>query len=384
MEEPYRTIQDIGQATERLAADHEASPDQKFAEAQKQLNRLANVKFGNFSVPVDWEQYIASAEVTLHHIQAEVRPQLDRNQATQIAIKTQAELNWDKVSASEVSRDQQRQRKHKLKMRTVTTVAVLFILCLVGFVGFYQWSVLTSNEGWFHDLSKKRWAFLEKRMRFGKSIETQDHMGMTGFLYLARTGAIEDLKKMQQLGADIHAQDNAGRTAMHHAAANANSLSVEWLVAQGLNINATDKAGTTPLHYFFQKAPGTPSGINTLQYLLAQGAKTDVANDSESLLMAAVLWVRGGAFDEKPAEIIQQLIDKGAKVNHRGANGSTALDNAMVKYLPKTPNPAILTRSDPVIKILLDNGATYEEQSLSLFDDLGSDEEQRIEFSPGL
>jgi len=221
-------------------------------------------------------------------------------------------------------------------------------------------------------------------MRFGKSVETKDHKGMTGFLYLARTGTLDDLKKMKALGADLHARDKAGLTSLHHAAANANRDAVAWLTSEGLDVNVTDNAGTTPLHYFFIKAPGTSFGLATYRYLLDQGAQANVSNDEESLLMAAILWVRGGAFAEKPADILKELIEKGADVNHRGQHGSTALNNALIKYLPQTPKPISLIDNDPIVKLLLESGATHEDQAFSLTDELENSGEQRIEFSPSL
>ncbi|MEM1158157.1 MAG: ankyrin repeat domain-containing protein [Verrucomicrobiota bacterium] len=384
MEDPYRKIRKIGQATEKLAADNNAAPDRIFAESQKRLNELADIELEHASITVEWEQYMSSVRTTLHHMQAKARPQIDRHLAAQITIQTQAELGRDKVKEQEDLRRRRRARKKKIKLAIITASVVISVLSCIGMLIFYQWSVLNSNEGWFHDLSQKNWTSIEKRMRLGRSVETADHMGMTGLLYLARTGTLEDLKQMQQLGANLYVKDNSGRTALHHAAANADHKSVEWLISQGIDVNVKDVTGTTPLHYFFLKAPGSRYGLETYHTLLGKGARTDTFNQEESLLMAAVLWVRGGAFDERPADILQVLIDKGANVNHRGLNGASALDSALVKYLPETPKPLSLFDSDPVVKVLLKNGATQEDQNLLLTEELQYEEEQRIEFAPGL
>ncbi len=383
MEEPYHSIQNIGEATEQLAANTDAPANEQFSEAQLLLNQLFQIKSGTDALSVDWQQYIAGVEITLQRIQAETRSRLNRHDAAQIFIKTQADLGRGKVELEESERSARYQSKEKIKLRTLTAAAVAFILLIITAIGIYQWTVFSSDEGWFHDISLKRWAVIEKRMSFGKSIETKDHNGLTGFLYLARTGSLADLKQMQKLGADIHATDNAGRGALHYAAAATNPDAVEWLISEGIDPNVEDHTGTTPLHYFFMKAPGTQIGINTYQLLLSKGARTDTANDEESLFMAAVLWVRG-SFDQKPAVILNELISKGADVNYQGINGSTALKNALARYLPKTPKPASLLASDPVVKLLVDSGATFEDESLTLSDDLDETDAARIDFIQGL
>lgn len=254
MEEPYRTIQEIGQAAERLASDTTTPAEEKFAAAQKWIHQLADIKFRNKTIPVEWEQYIAGVDTSLHQILAEVRPKVNRHHAAQISIESRTDLGWEKMEAEQERRQKKYERREKFKVGIRTGLAIGLITFILVEIFVYQWLVLSSNEGWFHDISKKRWQVIEKRMNFGKSIETKDHNGMTGLLYLARTGSLDDIQALHRMGADIHATDNTGKTALHHAAANANRLAIEWLIAEGLDVNKADNSGTTPLHYFFSKS----------------------------------------------------------------------------------------------------------------------------------
>lgn len=384
MQDPYSTLQEIGERSQRLAANTDKPSGLIFSEAQKLLTQLSEVKSDFPALPPEWEQFVSGVEADLHHIQAESRRKSDKNQAGQIFIPPRAEHNRDQTERQENSRRIKRERKEKLKLLSLTATPAICIIALLGAIAVYQWAMLNSDEVWFHDLSKKRWGIIEKRISFGKSIETKDHNGMTGFLHLARTGTLQDLKKMQELGANVKALDHKGRSALHHAAANSNRSAVEWLITQGIDVNQPDHDGTTPLHYFFQKATGTSFSLDTYNSLLEHGARVDTSNNEESLLMAAVLWVRGGAFGERPADILQELIDRGADVNYQGKHGSTALNNALVRYLPENPNPAAVAVNDPVVRILLDAGAVYQKDGLLLSGEMDQPLDDRLEFMPGL
>jgi hypothetical protein len=383
MEEPYQSIQSIGEAAQALLSGPETPAEYQFSQAQVLQDRLVEIKSGDHALPVEWEQYLANTEMVLYRIQADTRPKLDRQTASQLTLQNQATRNRHQSNEDDMIRSLRYEKKQRFKIITITAGAIGFILLVAAIIGIYQWQILSSDEGWFHDVSLKRWSVLEKRIHFGKSIETRKHNGLTAFLIMADEGTLEDLQKLASLGADINASDDSGKTALHYAAAAGHGDSVEWLISQGIDVNIKDHSGATPLHYFFQKAVGNRQSLNTFQLLLSQGAATDTANKEESLLMAATLWVRGAYF-EKPTDILAAVIEQGADVNYIGNNGSTALKNALAKYLPDTPKPAILVDTDPVVRLLMEAGAEYKGENLSVYDNLDDSDSKKIRFLPGL
>lgn len=72
------------------------------------------------------------------------------------------------------------------------------------------------------------------------------------------------------LGVDINAKDCRGWTPLQFAARTKSAAAVKLLIDAGADVNAEDNEGITPLH---QSAWDNPNGLETIEMLLAAGAK---------------------------------------------------------------------------------------------------------------
>ena len=124
-------------------------------------------------------------------------------------------------------------------------------------------------------------------------------------------------------GAHVHVRAKYGRTPLFIAASFQYAQSVKLLLEHGADVNVRDNYGLTPLiGLAISGTPPLPKFMETLQVLLVHGADAN-AQDSNGREALMYLATRGGC-----AEIIQGLMDKGAKVDIRDRFGGTVLMDA--------------------------------------------------------
>lgn len=192
------------------------------------------------------------------------------------------------------------------------------------------------------------------------SIKDTDNAGANVFDYAARTGNIENLKKLLEKG--IKPTQNALLIAAQGARRSANSIELYKYLVDDLKIpaTATGKDGENVLHYLVRKpnqaeiiAYFINKGVdtnkadkegNTPLILAASGKDTAVVNailsksnninavnaKGESALTAAV---RGGS-----AEIVSILLDKKADINVLDKDGNNLAFYLIQSYRPQMPS----------------------------------------------
>ncbi len=142
-----------------------------------------------------------------------------------------------------------------------------------------------------------------------------DNKGRLPFHYAAKMEDREGfivLKELEPL--DIDTQDHEGRTALSFAAAK-NSRAVEHLLERGANQHIADKRGNLPLHYAVR------GGFDCVKELSAHYKDIDVkGQDGRTALSLAV--------EQRNLNIVQFLLEKGAKAHLADKNGNTPLHNA--------------------------------------------------------
>ncbi|MEM6823331.1 MAG: ankyrin repeat domain-containing protein [Verrucomicrobiota bacterium] len=382
MEEPFASLNQAGQELEAIQADLQTSPEDAYYDAKSWLWRLERIEEKGYDLPVDWQQYIASLEASFNHIAVQAKQVLPTKTLHQIDLKLHADRAVDRHTDAQLERQERYQLQNKRKLFFISAGAIGIIILIVGLIFFYQWRLFMGDESWFRDVGEERWSALEKRIGLGKPIETRDHKGRTGWLVAANASSLESLKKWKDLGSNIRARDRYGNTALHHAAGRGKPEMIHWLLKQGLEIDATNQEGLTPLHLLFRKSAGNRESEKAANLLIEQGANVSGANPEESIFMAAILWVRGAYF-ERPNDILEALVAKGVDINHKGANGATALTNSLAKYLPTEPDPKLISETDTLVKFLLDSGATYEKRGFDTFEST-LEEEKKLQFSPGI
>jgi ankyrin repeat protein len=168
-----------------------------------------------------------------------------------------------------------------------------------------------------------------------------------GWAAVAVAGSAEDLidaagrgdaaavQALLAKGTDVNAKDSNGRTALIEASLyndNSHVEVVRALLAKGADVNAKDRSGTTALiEASRRKSPRTAHGdparssgyahkgnLQVVQALLAKGA--DVNAKGRNATTALIAASQGGFL-----EVVQALLANGADVNAKDSDGTTAL-----------------------------------------------------------
>jgi ankyrin repeat protein len=155
-------------------------------------------------------------------------------------------------------------------------------------------------------------------------------------------GTDEIVELLISKGADVNIIGTYdGRTALIWAAANSKKA-VQLLLAKGAEVNVKGVEGMTA---FIQSIFGNLSGSVTTEVcglLLAKGANVnDQLSGADAEGWTALMFASNNG---KP-DLVKYLISKGADVNHRAKDGTSAL------------SWAIKEKYDEIIKVLKDNGA---------------------------
>jgi uncharacterized protein len=201
-----------------------------------------------------------------------------------------------------------------------------------------------------HDITK-----MKLLLQYGANINDSAPSGNTALLTACGAGSSYVIVKwLIENGADPLAKRWGNETTLMRASQYSDTMIIRLLLSKGLDINA-HPWGFTPLMYAARSANwpaifcllnnGADANIrdqtnstilqwaaeqNNLEAVKALVKKTTDINTADGLGgMTALMWA---AYDEHDnPQIIQTLLDNGAKVNIKDKNGSTALSWAMKK-----------------------------------------------------
>ena len=141
-------------------------------------------------------------------------------------------------------------------------------------------------------------------------INSKTYDGLTPLHLAAEAGLLADILWVLNSGGSLHSLSNQQRTILHSAARNpfydCEDI-LNFLLDKGLNIHATDDAGMTVLHYALYQPPPE---------LSTRRRSTDTVHWSKNLKKP-----RPDACERK----LRLLVERGADVHARDANGNTPL-----------------------------------------------------------
>lgn len=206
-----------------------------------------------------------------------------------------------------------------------------------------------------HDLEK-----IKLLVKYGADINMAAATGNT-ILLIASVGndQLPVIEFLVSQGADPLVKNKKGETSLMRAAFFGDSSTLSYLISRGVKIDAKDTSGSTALinAIFNVNRQGT-------LFLLEKGADPDLRgvfgltavsgvvtyNDMPSINavlqraknintiddggISALMWAVYNEHDNP--DIVQALLDKGADVNHKAKDGSTALSWALKKGNTKT------------------------------------------------
>ena len=184
-------------------------------------------------------------------------------------------------------------------------------------------------------------------IKAGADVNSMCNDGTTVLMVAARNNSnLEILNVLIKAGADVKAKNNDGRTVLIHAAwKNSNPEVVNALIKAGADINAKNNGGITAL-MAAAESNSNPEVVNTL---INAGADVNAkAKDGRTALIRAAqgLYFERSNFLIKSGvdvnvatkialkqannnpEVVKALINAGADISAKDANGKTALDYA--------------------------------------------------------
>lgn len=219
--------------------------------------------------------------------------------------------------------------------------------------------LMTAVSDWTRRPTKANQSLYEQGVAFLISRDAEVNPPAGGFITPLHGAALvspEAVKLLLAAGAKVNIPDQRGDTPLQRAALN-DAATVKLLLAAGAEVNAKDAAGDTPLHY------AALSDAATVEALLAGGAEVNVKDAAgDTPLHWALSFIQG----EKPGRerkldlaMLEALLAKGADINAQNAKGETpllALVEQMVhtKLVPPKADRMFLKQ---VVQFLVDHGA---------------------------
>ncbi|XP_043999072.1 kinase D-interacting substrate of 220 kDa B isoform X3 [Gambusia affinis] len=201
-------------------------------------------------------------------------------------------------------------------------------------------------------------------LQYGAKVNCSDKYGTTPLIWASRKGHYDSVMHLLANGADVDQEGANSRTALIVAVKGGHTDVVKELLKRNPNVNLTDKDGNTALSIAAKEGH-----TEIVQDLLDAGTYVNNLDRSgETVLIGAV---KGGH-----VEIVRALLNKYADVDVRGQDGRTALywavENAVMVRDILQCNPdtesctkdgetalikATKMRSIDVVELLLDKGA---------------------------
>lgn len=171
---------------------------------------------------------------------------------------------------------------------------------------------------------------VELLLERGADASVFDGSHSTALIAAAHANDLATVKLLLQKSADVNAKDAAGITPLMNAAAEGNPEMVRMLLARGADVNAVSNKGigeavkNGPIELGFYTPlimAAAYGGLDTIQVLLDHGAKMN-AQDVRRMtpLMLAI------TTDRPDPRVIRLLLEKGADLKIKAANGETASD----------------------------------------------------------
>ena len=190
----------------------------------------------------------------------------------------------------------------------------------------------------------------------GADAKAVSQRGRTALFIAARSDrSVEIVKLLIAAGADVKAVDGAKMTVLHAATVGNDTETIRLLIDAGLDVNAADFAGFTPLIH-----AASNRNVEAARLLLAKGADVNAQSGDGSFQKVKAGSIALGNWTPLsasavfgPHDLVQALVDAGARVNTPDVRGMTPLMLAVAS-----------DRQDPAtIKTLLAKGADVNAKS---------------------
>lgn len=203
---------------------------------------------------------------------------------------------------------------HRARRRRLAAVAAIGAIGGIGALSVAGTALAGPRQDFFKGIELDRAGMVRSALEAGFDPNTSDERGQVGLILALRDGSFEAAELLvAHKGVDIDRANAAGETPLMMAALRGHLEWVKRLVERGAAVN---RSGWTPLHY---GASGPEPKV--LAWLLERGAALEArsANGTTALMMAAGYGAIDGA---------DLLLARGADAGARNTPGLTAADFA--------------------------------------------------------
>lgn len=223
--------------------------------------------------------------------------------------------------------------------------AILLVFLLVSTA-----DAQSNIDTFFESIAKGDKESVERSLNEGVSANSKNDKGRTALVHAAVNNRLEIIKLLLNKGADVKGLSANDETPLIGAVVGGNLEIVKFLHQSGGNINAEDKSKISILYHAVSYSGNEGKDrVTIVQYLIDNGAdvNTKQQHNYTALMRAAAI---------EQLEVLKILLGKGAKVNERANNKTSALLEAVKSgydYETDKQNPNALE----AIRLLLEAGA---------------------------
>lgn len=158
---------------------------------------------------------------------------------------------------------------------------------------------------------------LRQLLANGASVDRSDGDGRTALHEAASIGHDVNVRRILEEAADVDAVDRTGRTALHLATRCGHRPTVCRLLERGADVDGRDRRDLTPLFVAIQSG-----NVAVCRLLIVKGADVDAYSRK---LDATPLYA---AISSQQPQMVTALLQNGARINGRNADGITPLRHA--------------------------------------------------------
>ena len=148
----------------------------------------------------------------------------------------------------------------------------------------------------------------------GASVNTTDNKNTSPLMLASKKGNVDVMKVLLRAGADQNIEDENGNSWIHYAVREDCRKVLQSIVDKGADVNGTNKKNITPLMLASVKG-----NIDAVNVLLRAGADQTIEDAN------GYTWIHYAVVGDCRKDVLQSIVDLGAKVNAKTKQYTTAL-----------------------------------------------------------
>lgn len=321
---------------------------------QHDLGVVIEEEFTNLTP--EWQQYLRDFKQAVDAACAEQGGGMNAKQQARADFLYRAVLaRREQDESSEHQQELRTERENRIDRAKLGGLIGLFSFLLLAAL-FVARTLYVADTNYFEAVRNGDLPSLRYRILLGKPVNSADNNERSGLHHAAELGHSDLVAYLLSKGADATALDLNERSPLHDAVASGRPDIIKQLLEAGAIVDQRSRDDLTPLMELMRQGHDYPTTHEMAKLLLDAGADINASNGSDSVLTYAIIQAQE-TYARKAVDLVTFLVEAGADVHFSGKNLTTAIGNALLKYIPRQVDPRTLAESDPVIGYLIEQGA---------------------------